>query len=122
MLPKRLRRTYQEMDMPEGEESSTTHSSSKNLSSHDEPASPSVHQLMPDQDRAMDNFMVDWHGAHEEDDMADVPPFEEARPPHPQPTPQGQREWAEAEGHARTPIYKGARLSRLAAILGLLNI
>jgi hypothetical protein len=35
---------------------------------------------------------------------------------------QGQKHWQEARAHARTPIFQGARLSRLAAILGLLNI
>jgi hypothetical protein len=34
----------------------------------------------------------------------------------------GKRQRQEAEAHARTPIFQGARLSHLLAILGLLNI
>ncbi|CAM6010506.1 unnamed protein product [Sphagnum balticum] len=42
--------------------------------------------------------------------------------PRHQHTAQAQRQWQEAKAHAQTPIFQGARLSRLAAILGLLNI
>jgi Transposase family tnp2 len=33
-----------------------------------------------------------------------------------------QRQWQEAQGHARTRIYEGSRLSRLSAIMLLLNL
>jgi hypothetical protein len=42
--------------------------------------------------------------------------------PRHQHTAQGQRQWQEAKAHAQTPIFQGARLSRLVAILELLNI
>jgi len=68
--------------------------------------------------------MVDWFGLDIVDDMSGNPHDEGANVdvPHHQHTAQGQRRWQEAEAHARTPIFQGARLSRLAAILGLLNI
>jgi hypothetical protein len=34
---------------------------------------------------------------------------------------QAQRQWQEAKAHAQTPIFQGARLSHLAAILGLFS-
>ncbi len=68
--------------------------------------------------------MVDWFGLDIVDDMSSNPHDEGANVdvPHHQHTAQGQRQWQEAEAHAQTPIFQGARLSRLAAILGLLNI
>jgi hypothetical protein len=72
----------------------------------------------------MDDFMVDWFGLDIVDDMSGNPHDEGANVdvPHHQHTAQGQRQWQEVEAHAQTPIFQGARLSRLAAILGLLNI
>ena len=124
MLPRRLRTTYREMEVQQGEESSSTHSSSSNSSADDEDASPPLDEVMPDQDSAMDDFMADWFGVHGEDEMSGLPLHgeESAYDPRPQHTPEGQQQWKAAEGHARTPIFEGARLSRLAAILGLLNI
>ena len=93
MLSWRLRATYREMDMPQREESSSTHSSSSNSSAHDEGASRTVEQEMPDQDSAMDDFMADWFGADGEDDMSGLPPHgeERANDPRPQHTPEGQQ-------------------------------
>src|SRR5450759_4804684 len=124
MLPRRLRTTYREMEVQQEEESSSTHSSSSNSSADDEDASPPLDEVMPDQDSAMDDFMADWFGVHGEDEMFGLPLHgeESAYDPRPQHTPEGQQQWKAVEGHARTPIFEGARLSRLAAILGLLNI
>ncbi len=68
--------------------------------------------------------MVDWFGLDIVDDMFGNPHDEGANADDPrhQHIAQGQRQWQEAEAHAQTPIFQGARLSRLAAILGLLNI
>ncbi len=68
--------------------------------------------------------MVDWFGLDIVDDMSSNPHDEGANADDPrhQHTTQGQQQWQEAEAHAQTPIFQGARLSRLAAILGLLKI
>ncbi len=68
--------------------------------------------------------MVDWFGLDIVYDMSNNPHDEGANAdvPHHAHTAQGQWQWQEAEAHARTPIFQGARLSRLTTILGLLNI
>jgi len=112
--------------MPHKSDSSSTHSSSNDLSAHDESVSQPVQEapLPADQEQAMDDFMVDWFGLDIVDDMFGNPHDEGANTDDPrhQHTAQGQRQWQEAEAHAQTPIFQGARLSCLAAILGLLNI
>ncbi len=126
MLPRRLRATYREMGMPHKSDSSSTHSSSNDLSAHDESVSQPVQEapLPANQEQTMDDFMVDWFGLDIIDDMSGNPHDEGANvdDPRHQHTAQGQRQWQEAEAHAQTPIFQGARLSRLAAILGLLDI
>lgn len=76
-------------------------------------------QARLDHDVAMDDFFADWFGdgSHEEQEEIGEHPT-----PNPRETPDGQRQWKEAEGHARTPIYAGACTLRLAAILALLNL
>ncbi len=61
MLPRRLRATYREMGMPDKSYSSSTHSSSNDLSPHDEAVSQPVQEapLPANQEQAMDDFMVD---------------------------------------------------------------
>ncbi len=126
MLPRRLRATYWEMGMPHKSDSSSTHSSSNDLSAHDEGVSQLVHEapLPINQEQAMDDFMVDWFGLDRVNDMSGNPHDEgaNANDPRRQHTTQGQRQWQEVEAHAQTPIFQGARLSRLTTILGLLNI
>ncbi|CAK9253772.1 unnamed protein product [Sphagnum jensenii] len=80
--------------------------------------------LPANQEQAMDDFMVDWFGLDIVDDMSSNPHDEGANAddPHHQHTAQGQQQWQEAEAHVQTPIFQGARLSRLVAIVGLLNI
>jgi hypothetical protein len=101
-------------------------SSSNDLSAHDEGVSQPVQEApMPaNQEQAMDDFMVDWFGFDIVDDMSSNPHDEgpNADDPRHQHTAQGQRQWQEAEAHAQTHIFQGVRLSRLATILGLLNI
>ena len=94
MLPRRLRATYKEMEVQQHEESSSTHSSSINSVSDDEDASRPPHEVMPDQDSAMDDFMVDWFGVDEEDEMPNVPPHGEdnAYDPRTQHTHEGQQQ------------------------------
>jgi hypothetical protein len=126
MLPRRLRATYREMGMPQKSNSSSIDSSSHEFSSGDEGVSQPLHEapLLANHDQAMDQFMVDWLTDDQVDDMSANPYHEPANVnnAHFPDTAQGQRHWQEAEAHARTPIFQGARLSRLAAILGLLNI
>ena len=113
--------------MPEeGAPSDVDSPSNDSLSSHgeQEEAPQTAGEVMLDQDRAMDDFMVDWFGADDED--GEPGNNDEAAPipndPRPRHTPQGQQQWEEAKQQARTPIFEGARLNRLSAILGLLNI
>ncbi|CAM6084234.1 unnamed protein product [Calypogeia fissa] len=113
--------------MPEeGEPSDIDSSPSDSSSFHgeQEEAPQTTDQVMLDQDRAMDDFMVDWFGADNEDGVVgDIPDFHDIpNDPRPQHTPWGQQQWEKAKQHARTPIFEGARLSHLSAILGLLNI
>jgi hypothetical protein len=114
------------MGMPHKSYSSSTHSSSNDLSAHDEGVSQLVHEapLPANQEQAMDDFMVDWFGLDRIDDMFGNRHDEGANVDDPrcQHTAHGQRQWQEAEAHAQTPIFQGARLSCLAAISGLLNI
>jgi hypothetical protein len=114
------------MGMPHKSDSSSTHSSSNDLSAHDEGVYQLVHEapLPVNQEQVMDDFMVDWFGLDRVDDMSGNPHDEGANVDDPrcQHIAQGQRQWQEAEAHAQTPIFQGARLSHLAAILGLLNI
>jgi hypothetical protein len=60
MLPQSLRATYREMGMPHKSNLSSTHSSSNDLSAHDEGVSQPVHEapLPANQEQAMDDFMV----------------------------------------------------------------
>jgi hypothetical protein len=59
------------MGMPHKSDSSSTHSSSNDLSIHDEGVSQLVHEapLPANQEQAMDDFMVDWFGLDKVDDM-----------------------------------------------------
>lgn len=66
--------------------------------------------LMNDE-AAMDDFMGQYF--HEE--MEEDPPPESQRPSR-------QRAWKQATEHAKTRIFTGARVSRLSAILMLLNL
>ncbi|CAM6103802.1 unnamed protein product [Calypogeia fissa] len=123
--------------MPEEGDSSSTDASSSDSSTFleeealpeeeaqpEEEAPRTADQVMRDQDAAIDNFMEDWFGDNVEDNVLGHSPDGGLSPNDPQPRhrPEGQQEWEEAQHHARTPIYEGARLSRLSAILGLLNI
>jgi Transposase family tnp2 len=112
---------------PEGEESPPQSSSSFNEShSDDGEAEPVLEadEVMQDQHRAMDKYMVDWFGVDPTNESLHVTDGEPVQPndPRPRHRPEGQHQWEEAEKHARTPIFDGARLSRLSAILGLMNI
>ncbi|CAM6094092.1 unnamed protein product [Calypogeia fissa] len=113
--------------MPDEGAPSDADSSSRNSSSshgEQEEAPRTADQIMLDQDRAMDDFMVAWFGADNEDDVPgdNGEPQDIPNDPRPRHTPQGQQQWEEAKQQACTPIFEGARLSRLSAILGLLNI
>ncbi|CAM6112294.1 unnamed protein product [Calypogeia fissa] len=57
--------------LDEGAPSDVDSSSSDSSSSHgeQEEAPRTADQVMLDQDRAMDDFMVDWFGADNEDDV-----------------------------------------------------
>ncbi len=105
-----------------GSNSDSSSSDDGSDSPYEEPPCTEDH-VMEDQDRAMDEFMTDWFGANP-DHGVNVPENEgsDSHDPRPRHTPEGQHQWDEAEKHARTPIYEGARLSRLSAILGLLNL
>jgi hypothetical protein len=128
MLPRRLRATYREMGIPHKSVSSSTHSSSEDLSSQDKGVSQPLHEAPADlpanQEQAIDQFMVDWFASDEVNNMSSNPKDERVNVdnPHFPNTARGQKRWQEARAHARTPIFQGARLSRLAAILELLNI
>ncbi len=95
MLPRRLRATYREMGMPHKSDSSSTHSSSNDLSTHDGGVSQPVQEapLPANQEQAMDDFMVDWFGLDIVDDMSGNPHVEGANVdvPHHQHTTQGQQ-------------------------------
>ncbi len=71
MLPRRLRATYREMGMLDKSDSSSTHSSSNDLSPHDEGVFQPLQEapLPVNQEQAMDDFMVDWFGLDIVDDM-----------------------------------------------------
>ncbi len=101
------------MGMPHKSDSSSTHFSSNDLSTHDEGVSQLVHEasLLANQEQAMDDFMVDWFGLDIVDDMSGNPHDEGANADvlHHQHIAQGQRQWQEAEAHVRTPIFQGAR-------------
>jgi hypothetical protein len=59
------------MGMPHKSNSSSTHSSSNDLSAHDEGVSQPVQEapLPANQEQVMDDFMVDWFGLDIVDDM-----------------------------------------------------
>ena len=76
----------------------------------------------PEQAIAMDAYINDW--------FEDVVPNREVEDSNgsssdvdaPPPTRRRQKMWEEAETHARTPIYDGARMTKLSSILALLNL
>lgn len=76
----------------------------------------------PEQAHAMNVWMNDWfddmvenrEGGDEDVSSSDI----DAAPP----TRRRQKMWKEAEMNARTPIYDGARMTRLSSILALLNL
>jgi len=63
------------MGMPHKSNSSLTHSSSNDLSAHDEGVSQPVHEapLPANQEQVMDDFMVDWFELDRVDDMSGNP-------------------------------------------------
>lgn len=67
---------------------------------------------MNDQE-AMDEFMETFFHDEVEDDLHALPPRQRAT---------RKRAWTAAEEHAKERIYEGARVSRLSAILMLLNL
>ena len=104
--------------VPNNHSSSSDHSSSSASSGHEidpdisEPLPRTNEDIRQDQDQAMDDFMDDWFHGNEEEERA-------ARLEH---RPANERAWKQAEEHARTPVYTGACLSKLFAILGLMNL
>jgi hypothetical protein len=92
------------MGMLDKSDSSSTHSSSNDLSPHDEGVSRPVQEapLAANQKQAMDDFMVDWFGLDIVDDMSGNPHDEGANvdDPRHQHTAQAQRQWQEAKAHA----------------------
>ncbi|CAM6094649.1 unnamed protein product [Calypogeia fissa] len=95
--------------LEEGAPSDVDSSSSDSSSSHgeQEEAPRTADEVMLDQDRAMDDFMVDWFGANDEDgetgnndEVAPIP-----NNPRPRHTPQGQQQWEEAKQQARTLLH-----------------
>jgi hypothetical protein len=130
MLPRRLKAIYWEMGISHKSDSSSIHSSSEDLSPQDEGVSQPLHEaplpanLPANQEQAIDQFMVEWFASDEVNNMSGNPKNERVNVdnPHSPDTARGQKHWQEARAHARTPIFQGARLSHLAAILDLLNI
>jgi len=61
--------------MPHKSNSSSTHSSSNDLSAHDEGVSQPFQEapLLANQEQTMDDFMVDWFGLDIVDDMSSNP-------------------------------------------------
>jgi hypothetical protein len=92
------------MGMPHKSNSSSTHSSSNDLSAHDEGVFQPVHEasLPANQEQVMDDFMVDWFGLDRVDGMFGNPHDERANADDPchQHTTQGQWQWQEAKAHA----------------------
>jgi hypothetical protein len=83
------------------------------------------HRCLPaNQEQAIDQFMVDWFASDQVNNMSSNLEDERVNVdnPHFPDIARGQKHWHEARAHARTSIFQGARLSRLAAILWLLNI
>ncbi len=124
MLPWRLRATYWEMGMPHKLDSSSTHSSSNDLSIHDEGVSQLVHEapLPANQEQAMDDFMVDWFGLDKVDDMFGNPHDEgaNANDPHHQHIAQGQRQWQEA-GTCSNTYFSGCKVKPFSSHIGVVK-
>ncbi|CAM6082121.1 unnamed protein product [Calypogeia fissa] len=77
-------------------------------------------QVRLDEERAMDDLMEQFYEGGEDDDIGEGDNVDEGAPPRRRSA--HQRQWEEAQGHARTRIYEGSRLSRLSAIMLLLNL
>jgi hypothetical protein len=92
--------------MPHKSDSSSTHSSSNDLSAHDEGVSQPLQEapLPTNQKQVMDDFMVEWFGLDIVDDMFGNPHDEGANADDPrhQHTAQGQRQWQKAKTCSNT--------------------
>ncbi|CAM6082316.1 unnamed protein product [Calypogeia fissa] len=62
-----------------------------------------------DEERAMDDLMEQFYEGGDDDDIGEGDHVDEGAPPRRKSA--HQRQWEEAQGHARTRIYEGSRLS-----------
>ena len=103
MLPRRMKRHFRGRHVPQPvqEEAATSGGSNNDEGGEGEGIGEN-----PEQAQAMDEFLGDWfHDMRANEDAVDT------RIPQVQPTRRRNKEWEEAEAHAKTPIYDGAQMN-----------